>query len=359
MRFTINKDTGAQIAGWVLPDNPAATPKVVVVIEDTVVANLDADHMRPALRDQGLHDTGRCGFVINERNTPGVVEAAQVEIFDDATGVRIYRRRPKGPVAESKLFRLELQLLRDASLNSALEQRFHLSYTGVERLSEETIQHLLKIRFTDSLHVTGRIPLRAVEALLRDQDYALCACLRDPAEELAEQLLIAQWAMKNGREAMRGALSADFMHLLDTVGAPGGDDPDDIERWINGLSEEAQAPLRDPAARLLTLHGLDEPLEEDALVKALDTLANFDVVGLKSDTAGFMEMLAGTVSCELPMPGASPGAGRVAELARHLRETEIAQRLLPTDLKIHSAVEVAHAAAAGEGQRSRSSMPAR
>ena len=63
MLFHIDEDTGSRIVGWVMPDNPATTPKVVIHLRPEHHVVIDAFVVRPLLREQGLRDTGVCGFV--------------------------------------------------------------------------------------------------------------------------------------------------------------------------------------------------------------------------------------------------------------------------------------------------------
>ena len=90
MLFSIDEDTGSRIVGWVMPDNPATTPKVVIHLgpQDHVV--IDAFVVRPLLREQGLHNTGVCGFVVDENNCPGVTAAGHLEIKDADNHIFIY-----------------------------------------------------------------------------------------------------------------------------------------------------------------------------------------------------------------------------------------------------------------------------
>jgi hypothetical protein len=65
MLFSIDEDTGSRIAGWVMPDNPAATPKIVAHLGLHHHGVINAFVVRPLLREQCLRDTGVCGFVVD------------------------------------------------------------------------------------------------------------------------------------------------------------------------------------------------------------------------------------------------------------------------------------------------------
>ena len=53
MLFSIDADLGGQIVGWIMPDNPNATPRVNVLIADASVS-VEATVYRPLLKEQGF-----------------------------------------------------------------------------------------------------------------------------------------------------------------------------------------------------------------------------------------------------------------------------------------------------------------
>jgi hypothetical protein len=124
MLFSIDEDTGSRIVGWVMPDNPATTPKVVIHLGPEHHVVIDAFVVRPLLREQGLHNTGVCGFVVDENNCPGVTAAGHLEIKDADNHILIYRRRNDSQLVDQKFLRVETQLFRSHSLDDALIARF-------------------------------------------------------------------------------------------------------------------------------------------------------------------------------------------------------------------------------------------
>ncbi|MGH6935266.1 MAG: hypothetical protein ACRED2_03615, partial [Methylocella sp.] len=117
MLFSIDEDAGSRIVGWVMPDNPATTPKIVIHLGPEHHVVIDAFVVRPLLREQGLHNTGVCGFVVDENNCPGVTAAGHLEIKDADNDILIYRRRADSQLVDQKLLRVETQLLRSHSLD--------------------------------------------------------------------------------------------------------------------------------------------------------------------------------------------------------------------------------------------------
>lgn len=336
MLFNIDSDRAGRIEGWIMPDNPSVTPSVLIVVAGETVGTIAAHVLRPLLREQGLHDTGVCGFVIDAKNCPRAVGADDVEIFDVDTNVRIYRRRPETADVDAKLFRLEGQLLRNAALNESLEPHFHMSFTRLDSFPEETAKSILGIAFSPSIYVTGRVHYRVFEPLLRDRGFKSCAYLRDPTEELAEQLLLLQWAATRPKTALKGVLHESFLGIVaaiepDTMATMGN-----LEQWLIGLSPRARLTLTDPMTRLLTCMSPDDRAPPQALAEALDTLGEFAAVGFRSDMRTFTAHLEAGLDLDFPPIEATPPAKRVTDLAAQLDKLDVVQQLLATDRELYA-----------------------
>ena len=181
--------------GWAMPDNPAVTPRVIVHLDAEHHVVIEAFVYRPLLKQNGLHNTGVCGFILDENNCPGLTAANKLEVFDaDANLLLCYRRRPESGIIDKKLFRLETQLFRSAAVDDLLLTRFHMSYPALDLHPEETIRSILALPFTQSIYASGRVFWRVWEPLLRDRGYLVGALLRDPFHEMAERLLILKLA---------------------------------------------------------------------------------------------------------------------------------------------------------------------
>lgn len=336
MLFNIDGDSGSRIEGWIMPDNPSVTPSVLVVIEGEAVSTITAQVLRPLLREQGLHETGVCGFIVDAKNCPPLAGAETVELYDTDTNVRVYRRRPASADVDAKLFRLEAQLLRDAALNEVLDPHFHMAFTRLDSFPEETAKSILGLPFSNSLYVTGRMYYRAFEPLLRDRGFKSCIYLRDPLEELAEQLLLLQWAKSRNHATHKGVLPESFIELMavlepDTMNSMGN-----LEKWLIGLSPRARQPLSDPLARLLTCMSPDDRPSPHVVSEALDTLAEFTAVGFRSDMPAFAAHLEAGLDLDMPAFAEATRAKRVTDLAGQLDKFEVVHQLLAVDREVYA-----------------------
>jgi len=338
--FSIDEDVGTRIVGWVMPDHPSATPRVAVFMGGEKRVVLPATVLRPLLREHGLHDTGICGFYIDEHQIPDLSQYPDVELYDEATNIRIYRRRPETAKADTKLFRLETRLFPQAGLNDPLQNFFHMTFTRLDRVPEEAVRSIIGIAFSSSIFCSGRIFFRAYEPHLRHQNFRCSVLVRDPFEELAEELLVLRWAVKTPNLAF-SVLNETHKPLVNSLGKTSLDEMEDLETWLGSLNSSERRLLVSPVARLLTCRSSDEQLEETAVEAALQTLSEMDVVGLSSDVETYWETLGAVLDVNLPPLPEYSWSRQVLKLTELVREWPSAQDLLAADSQIFTDISEA------------------
>jgi hypothetical protein len=339
MLFSIDKDSGSRIVGWVMPDNPAAIPKVIVHLDPERHVVIDAFVYRPLLREQGLHNTGLCGFVVDEKNCPGVTAAADLEIKDADNQILIYRRRPTSQLAEAKLLRLETQLVRSHSLDSALSGGFHMAYHSLELLPDETTRAILGISFTNSLFVSGRIFWRLWEPIVRDRNFKVGVLLREPFEELSERLLILKWASLSGSNSVASLLGQTVQSCARVFRNIDLTDLSALQTVLSRPPDKLRAVLFNPIVYQLAAPNAFDPPQAPETATALDSLAEIDAVGLRNDAGSFLQLLVALLDLPLCLPDVSLGTGpTVSGLADVLREMGPARALIEKDLEVYAEV---------------------
>lgn len=337
MLFSIDEDVGERITGWLMPDNPSVTPRVLVHLNPEHHVVVEASVYRPLLKEQGLHNTGVCGFVIDEANCQGVTAAAHLEITDSENNVLIYRRRVDAPLVECKFLRIETQLFRSAHLDDELARRFHMSYKPMELLPEETTRSIFAISFTNSIFASGRIFLRPWEPLLRDRGFKIGMLLREPFEELSERLLILKWA---GSAEVSSAV-LDLMPALQTCASALRDvdlgDPKALDAILSNPPDEMRALLYNPLVyQLAAPTAFDAPPKPESAA-ALDALAEFDAVGLRADFGSFSVLLAALFDLKEPLADVPLAPSKtVVGFADILRNMRSARALIERDLEVYA-----------------------
>jgi hypothetical protein len=342
MLFNIDQDGGSQIVGWVMPNNPSFTPRIRVLSGDETKGIFDATQYRPLLKEQGLHDTGICGFVLDETIVPGLVDLKELAIFDEDSDLLLYRRRPPGKVIESKLFRVETRLLRTAILNDLLAPNFHMVYAGLEMLTEETVFSVLAIPYTNSIYATGRIFVRALEHQLRDRNFKTAILIRDPFEELAERLWVLKLVASNEGASFIAILGKDVQAAARSFRDVNLDSTKDLADMLTNLGDDSKPTLANTLTRQLASKGGIDTLDKFSVSAALDTLAEIDVVGLASDPDGFIALLNNVLAddkwLDVPILGVSE---RVSQLADVLRTMPAVQKLIGMDIELFDVIKQA------------------
>jgi hypothetical protein len=336
MLFSIDEDVGRRVEGWVMPDNPAVTPRVIAHLNSENHVAIEAFVFRPLLRRQGLHNTGICGYVLDESNCPGLTAADKLEIYDADNNLLLYRRSPDAALIDKKFFRLETQLFRSAAVDDIFLPRFHMTYPTLDLHSEETIRSILSLPFTPSIYAAGRVFWRIWEPLLRDRGYAVATLLRDPYQEMAERLLILKLASspQGGgiADAIGPIVEAAAVHLRDVD----LQEISEIDDLLAAPPVELRAILYNPLTYLLSAQNAFDPPPVPPTAVALESLADMDAVGLRQDTAPFFELVSAVL--ELPerlAPTSLPTSSTVVQWADLLRGRPAVRRLIEMDLEVY------------------------
>ncbi len=337
MFFSIDDDLGDTIVGWLLPNNPANTPSIVVHLDAAHRVIVDAFVHRPEMKSAGLHNTGLCGFVLNELNCPGIGGAGELEIRDGEDNVLIYRRRRGVDLVNGKFLRLETQLFRSSSLDEEFFNRFHMSYKALELLPEETTRQIVTLPFTNSIFASGRILWREWEPALRYWGFKIGILLRNPFEEMAERLLILKWASTPEAASTANALIPVLQTCAGAVRNINLADVAALEALLSSPSDELRALLYNPLVNQLAAPNGFDPPPSPAAAAALDSLAAIDAVGLRDDPDSFLTLVGALLDLPQTFSSVSLSASRaVIGFADVLRSMPAANALIDQDLQVYT-----------------------
>lgn len=339
MLFSIDEDVGKRIVGWLMPDNPSVAPRVIIHLDPNRHVVIEALIYRPLLKEQGLHNTGICGFVADESNCPGLSAATDLEITDADSNVLIYRRRRGPDLIERRFLRLETQLFRSFSLDDELTGHFQMSYKSMELLPEETTRSIFAIPFTDSIFGSGRILWRVWEPLLRDRGFKVGALLRDPFEEMSERLLILKWASTREASATASAIMPNLRACAGAVRDLDLTNQATLEALLARPSDELRALLCNPLVCQLAAPNAFDPPPVPGTAAALDALADLDAVGLRVDIESFLCLVGAVLDVPKAFASISLNPSKtVAAFADILRNMEAARALITEDLEVYAEV---------------------
>ncbi|WP_375459540.1 hypothetical protein [uncultured Enterovirga sp.] len=341
MLFNVERDTGPTIAGYLIPDTFSGTGEIVVQRGNDELLRMPAGDFRPGLVQAGRHETGHVGFEIDEAAIPGLSQINDLDIREAETGLLIYRRvSDPDKLIQRKVFRLETQLLPLVRLDRALQQRFRFQYTNIERFGFETNCQMFLMSPPESTFISGRIEYKRLEQYLASGFYKIML-MRDPFEELAERILVLRQIAQMGGNILGERDSLLFEEAV----AFACDLPLDTEKQINrafkAISPEAASVLGNPLIRQLTTRLPSDAVKTTSVSAALDVLADFDLVGLRSEPDLFVDTLTDALSLDrgaLPSLDPLPVSRRLGD---ELRECPPAEMLLELDLQLYVEVKAA------------------
>lgn len=341
MYFNTTADTGHQVSGYYVPDSFSGASVIRIVHGRGEPILFEANEVIPSLVTAGRHETGRCGFRIDETVVPGLAEIDDLEIMEPETGLRIYRRRPVGTVVSARLLRLETHLLPLWQVDDVFERSFQFFYKSIEKFGHETVAQIMLLQNAGSLYAGGRFLYKSYEQYIDSGDFQSICMFRDPYDELAERLLILKNA-SNGEvdylderdklmfdDAIRFASTLDFSSERQ------------IRRAFRSISSMDATIFSDPFVRSLTARTPDEAVKDNAISNALEILSTFSVVGLRTYPQMFMESLAARLDAD---PGDMPLLSEpapVTDLGHILRDIGTVRTLIERDLELYSQVKTA------------------
>lgn len=340
MLFNVEHDRGREITGYLVPDGFTGRSIIRVTRGDHELLVKQTDSPREALVHAGRHETGLCGYTIDDREIPGLEEMTDLEIRDAESDIIIFRRFNPEAIVRQKLFRLETHLLPASRIDRALQPRFQFYFPSIDRFGLETTHQMFLMNNTDSVYISGRVSYRSVEYYL-DQGYTSVAMVQEPFEELAERILLLRLIGENRAGILGLRDSVTFEAVKSFASNLPLESDKALAHAFRDIDPDVANVLTDPLVRQLTTRLPDEMLKPSSISQALSTLSTFRVVGLRHRADLFSEALVDALSLhtgEVPPVEPVPAA---QELAARLRTMPNAERLLEHDIAVYHFVSEA------------------
>jgi hypothetical protein len=334
MLFNLEVDTGDRVRGYVVPDGYSAVPVIRVCSGGEMILVISANEVRDSLIVAGRHETGRCGFTIDTKELPALPDLADLELFDDETGLLIYRR-PQASMIQKKLLRLECHLFPLWHFDEIFRGSFQYFANGIENLGRETVTQLFLLNHVNSVYVSGRILYKNFSYFIESGFFQTILLIHDPYEELAERLLVLNKCRRIGtghlgtRDATAMRTAIDFAEAL-----PLHDDKA-IHRAFRQMPADVAASFANPLVRQLTSSTPDEMPSGGAIASALDLLASFALVGLRSQPDKFLHGVGELLNIDSARLPRIPLFPSVPPLAHLLRNSRAVEHLLEKDLELY------------------------
>jgi hypothetical protein len=339
MLFNIEVDEGTRIVGYLVPDAFTGSPSLRITDGQQDLLVLPCREERAALVAAGRHETGRCGFTIDETIIANLAQQEALEIYDQETNILIYRRRAPSQVTQKRVFRLETHLFPLWRLDDSIEKHFQFFHKGIERPGRETTTQVFLLNNSTSLYLSGRLVFKAYDNYI-NETFNCVALLRDPYTELAERLLTLKHVRGVGKEILG---ERDLMAYASAIAFSETIEIDEktLHRAFSTMSRAVIANLANPLTRQLAARTPDEVPTKGAVATALATLSSFAILGLRERQDVFLAELAELVGARKDALPPIPDFVRTAELAGLLRDVPEAGILIEQDLEVYHQVRSA------------------
>ena len=208
---SVSKVTSTQISGWAMLQDPSIPAEVDLYFDDQRILRVKACTFRKDLRDQGLHPTGNCGFLIKEFDGNAFNKAKQIHVrfkntgqeltnspfynfsddalrLDSSNPIFIFTHIPKtAGTSFRRAAELEFgkeQTLRDyGNANDATSKEIHDSIYKNDPIRFIDILNKKKIRF-----ISGHFPARKYYSILK-YNVRWIVLLRDPVQRLVSEYM--------------------------------------------------------------------------------------------------------------------------------------------------------------------------
>lgn len=339
MLFDIEEDTGDQITGYLVPDSYSDSATVVVMSQGRQLAVLPTKENRPSVVAAGRHGSGRCGFTIDSKVVPKLGKYLELELRDEASGLVFYRRRPSAVSVPMRLFRLEPRHVRSHAWDEQLGEHFQLSFPNADQLGRETTTQTLLLRSRSS-YISARLLYREFLHSIDDSFKKVCI-VQDPYVELAEIMLELRLgkAVHGDSLDMRDQLAfgacADHISQYDVL------DSTDLRQCLLRMPRDVETVLSSPMTRLLAAKSADEHLSSGSVASGLDSLASFDIVGVREHPNTYLESMLELLEKVKDLPPLPPASPEAMELAEGLRGHSSATALIDLDIDIYHTLSTA------------------
>jgi len=339
MMFNVDTDVGFMIKGYAVPDGYDTYCNVVLRSEGRDLLVIPANGLREVKLVPGRHVDSNCGFYVDESQLDVLSQLSDLELLDQETGVSIYRRR-KPEHTQSRVFRLESHLLPLWRIDNKMNSRFQYWGTQIERHGRETIGQIFHLVQYDSAYISGRLTYPSVRQWV-EEIFRVAFIMHHPYEELAERLIVLrQIADRDKVLSSRDATS--FAPIMAFARSLPLHDEAALTRALRETPRGIDRILANPVTRQLTCEQFDQTPGGRALTTALDTLASFEIVGLRRSPAPFLNAIAevGNISPDtMPPLSTLPG---VTTLAKALKRSREFDGLLELDLQVYAHVAAAY-----------------
>lgn len=335
MFFNIDADYGSSIVGWLAPDNPSATPRIVVRAQGFNDFEIGATIQRDDIRDLGVHSTGMVGFEVTAELIPGLEKIESIEFREAESGIQIFRRHLSGKHIDQKLFFFDCSVRPLEQVLTRAKQKFTMNYSSSERYAFETMLVIINNSFSNSIFISGRSSYIRYAHYLENAKFMTVALLGDPFEELAQRLLLLNLIQKSDAAHILDMLFSGITPLVDFARDLPLDDSKALLQRFRLATDAQREALVSPMTRTFGC-SIGENPERRHVPIALENLASMTLVGVRSQFQTFGSLLAGLIGADIVGDFEPVVHPTIRVLADRLSGISLVSDLLEDDLALYS-----------------------
>ena len=317
-----------EIVGWILPDNPASIPSVVVMMDHgRTTIRLESNMERPDLKNSGFHNTGQCGFVLKAETLEGYRPGCAVEVYEADSNILMFRRAAH-EFAPVSVYHLETQTFPVYPLARFLSDKVRMVYGNVEFLGDQSRSYLTHVPF-DSMLISGSALYMWMRPYIKPH-FQKCVLFSDPLREIGSRLLLAK-ALGGARDEAAAWRTLGMAALIEAVDGIDLADPRAISKALGKMADESFYALANPTVRKLVAKLPEDKLTQQHLGGAFDSLAEFDIIGFDDDLESYRAQLGSILDLDVFGPNPEPDPPDLAGVMEALDSVAIAQELVDLD----------------------------
>jgi hypothetical protein len=336
MFFNVEYDTGAAIAGYIVPDGVSGSLDLIISSNGENIFEFSANKLIASLVHSGRHSTGLCGFLVTNEQITNLETVYELEIRKREDNMLIYRRN-LSTLIQKKILRLETQMIPQWRMDRFFEQKFQYYLNNIENYGRETTTQLFLLNGINSEYISGRILMRNY-AYYTENNFECITLIQDPYEELAERLFVFQQLKKASLPHLGGRESANFRPAIDFVENISLTDEKSILSAFKVMPEDVASILSDPLVRQLTTTAPGEGVARNATASALDVLGSFAVIGLHDQSEQYLAACAELLGVNYNELPPVPKFSQVSILADILRQSKHVGYLIEKDRELYQLV---------------------
>lgn len=331
MLFNVHRDRGDLLEGYLIPDGFSDLPKILVSDFSGNIAEVACDQLHAAVLSSGRHATGLVGFKLTEAIIPQLRQRSTLYIRDVKSGLLLYRRPLRPKQVNSRILRIETQLLPHIALDREMIQHFQYALPLLDRYGHETILQAFLLDGMSSIYLSGRVQVRNYQDFL-DKKFKGIALLTEPYYEMALRIATLKRCatMKptffGERDIMLLSGAIDYFSELNL------EDTDAIARALKRAPAKVRTALLSPTTRQFACSDGEQPSTRRDVAVAMDLISRFEIIGHRNDTLAFASAIGELCNMDTDRIPILQRNQAIDLLAAELRTLPVAEAFLEDDL---------------------------